>query len=403
MSSQELSGKVLFQNFLGHLRAKDKLETARSYELGVRRFCWFLGFRDKETFAEELVSLRKIQLETKGRKSEMKDKLEEYFGQATSEIGVEAPPRVHVSRNGKRTTSPETKRPFAQNTAALTVTSVREFLKYVGEKREDREYEVSFEFPTIEPKVEKYDFDRTKLQRILAVASLRDQVLVLIGCSSGWGAGDVIRLEKADVQNIIDDPDKQRLRIFQRKKTGARMYLCVSSELERKLRAYIPTVKSKWLFPGYSGQHMTEVQPDAVLKNLCVKAGITSDGTEVIRFHGLRRYFSYTAKNAGMSEPAVEMCMGHRLAYKGAYDKMPKSDVWKQYLIAEQALTVEVNVQTNGLGKTIEAMQKQIDGLTAQLAESTSRTMEELEGFAKVLQENEALRKKVAELEAKKS
>lgn len=386
------AGKPLLEKFLDKLPSD---ATKTSYRIGIARFCFWL-----QVTPEELVALRKEQIADPEKEGEMQEFLQKYYYGAISEEGVEAPPIVHVFRNGRRKEEKSGPRRFSKNTAALTITAVREFLKSQG-KAYATDFKVSSK-QAPEPERSKYRFDRSQLQQILSASPLRDQVLFLFGASSGWGAGDIINLEKDVVQKIIDQPNGKRIHEFKRGKTNAKMYLCISSELDRKLRIYLPSIKSKWLFPGYSKNHITVAVPDAILKQVCDKlkiSPITPD--QVIRFHSLRMYFSYTAKNAGMSEPAVELAMGHELRYKGAYDEMPEEKVWDQFQKAEPDLTISVNVERNGLEKTVEAMQKQIEGLTAQLAESTNRSMEEIEGIERLKKENEELHKKIDELAKK--
>lgn len=340
-------------------------KTREAYE---SRFAIFLKWANSTP--EELVALREKQIQSPSTEGQMSSDLKRFYRELR-EGKVQQPPRKYAGKvvsEGKNLK-------YEPKSAIAIISSVRQFFKAQG-----RMYTVDFDLGGREasPKVQhrKYSFQREELQKILALVSVREKSLLLLGASSGWASGDILNLKKAEAEAVLSKPE--HIGRFTRQKTQTEMYLCLTEETARYLRLYLQTASLKeYLFEGYKGK-LTPDAPDLILKNACEKLGIKPvNEKEKIRFHCLRSYFDRTASKAGMAYAAIEECMGHGLQMDGAYKQLPEQDVWEQFKKAEPALAIEPTVARNGLEKVVQ-------GLQEQLSASTERSLEEIQNFSRL-------------------
>lgn len=318
---------------------------------------------------KDLLETRKEQIKDPDKENEMGRFLKQFYVDMVKGK-VQRVQRLMKGKKAKEVTR-QLNWTYRPKAAQAYVNAVRQFFRYFG-----KAYEVDFQITEtqLRPRVtkRKYEFSTEELQRVLAIASIRDKAIILLGAASGWSAGDVVILEKATVEKILNDSGKYYW-FTKRVKTNSDMYLCLTSETREILTAYIKTLpqEEKWLFPGYNNKnegHLGETQPDVILKDLCTKANITSKNAALqpIRFHGLRQYFS--RKYGGRPE-VKEFCMGHVPRYEGAYS-VTEEEIWKDFETQEENLRIQQGPQIEKLKEQSEM----IEALRARVRELEKET-----------------------------
>jgi integrase len=337
------------------LADKTNPNTQRVYRMHMNLFLGYL-----KTTPTELMEVRKKQLEKEETASDMDRIVKQFF---LDLLEGKVPPTYHK---------------YLKKSAWAIAGAVCSFFKFQGHRYEIR-LDVSDKQLKPRPTKIKYSFTREDLQKMLSVASPRDKALILIGCSAGWSAGDVLELTVPEIQSIVN---QMRLLEKQRIKTSSPMFLALTKETTNAIKLYLAsdkqflsgTKKEKvngkevetivnpkgFLFPGYKDSPLDVSQVDVIIKTLARKAGIISLKGRPIRFHGLRAYFTRVCKTNGMSEPAVKMLQGHELEMGGAYETLTPEQIWKEFERLEPYLTISPNVEVNGVQKTVEALQEEL-------------------------------------------
>lgn len=329
----------------------------------------------ERSVAKDLLDLRREQIKDPDTEGDMSKLLKQFYIDLTKGLV----PRVGRITKGKQTGrgKAEAKFKYKLKAAEAYVNAVRQFFRYFGKAYE---VEVRITEQQLKPKVtkKKYEFSTEELQRILNIATIRDKTLILLGATAGWGAGDIVILKKATIENTLNTQDGKYYYFTKRVKTNSDMYLCLSSEARQALATYLKTLPQdeEWLFPGYNKNedaagHIRPNRPDYIIKDLCEKAGIKSRNPELqpIRFHCLRQYFS--RKYRGHPE-CKEFCMGHTPRYEGAYS-VTETEIWEDFKTQDENLRIQAT--TNNEIKTkletqdivIKRQQKEIEELKPRL------------------------------------
>jgi integrase len=357
----------------------DSIATDKTHQLYEGRFKLFLAYinpalRNEMTAeqraelqhatARELLQTRRKQIADPDTEPQMARLLKKFY---IDLIKGRVPParRLYAGKKPKMETR-KLNREYAPKSAQAICNAVRQFFRYFG-----KAYAVDLRITEqqLKPRVtkRKYEFSTEELQRVLAIAGIRDKVLILLGCASGWSAGDIVNLKKDTIEKTLSDPEERYYWFTKRLKTNTDMYLCLTTEARQVLGHYIKTLPSDqtWLFQGYDkagskNGHINAGRLDYLIKDLAEKAGIRSRNSQLIpiRFHGLRQYFA--RKYKGRPE-AREFCMGHVPRYEGAYS-IGEQEIWEDFQTQDENLRIQ-KITSGETSKRVETLEEEVKRL----------------------------------------
>jgi integrase len=152
--------------------------------------------------------------------------------------------------------------------------------------------------------------DGFELKRMLRASDKRLRALLLIGCTTGLRISEILQLTTA---HILKEGRVQRRvfldrKIMKQQRRGRVVFLApetvkaVSAWLKKKRR-------SKWLFPGSSGNHMSRMHAHRMVKRAAINSGVNPKD---VGTHSMRKKFAHDAyhrldKNLSL----LQLMMGH--------------------------------------------------------------------------------------------
>ena len=129
--------------------------------------------------------------------------------------------------------------------------------------------------------------DREKIEIIKVILkenNYRNYILFLLGINSGLRISDILKLKVQDVKNKdYIELTEQKTRKYKR--------LPITNSFRVELYDYVKDKKlDEWLFASQRGNnHISRVQAYRIIRNICVKAKISSK----VGTHTLRKTFGY--------------------------------------------------------------------------------------------------------------
>lgn len=200
-----------------------------------------------------------------------------------------------------------------------------------------------------------------------AAPHLRDKAVIVMAFQTGMAISDLLALNYKHVKAVIhsDEEKRPQYHVIEYTRGKRRIeskavigkdsiyylneYMAWRRELGHKLTTTTPlftgiqNYREQNRFSERSAQHM--------MRNTVVKAGLVSfeelGDFNLYGFHAIRKAFSSVAKQNGMPFEQVEMSMGHKLPYDGAYDEYENQELIKNFQEAEEELSISVD--TRGL------------------------------------------------------
>lgn len=235
------------------------------------------------------------------------------------------------------------------------------------------------------------------IRESLRVCDARDKALILLGCSSGLSAADIVNLTVEQFTRGYDPKTEITTLFIRREKTETDFITFTSPEASRALHEYIEYRGRKtdrfsnkrekqldkqkiyngegYLFikknveDGYLEEHDEEMRKLDV-KGLMRAYSLVADNAQksagkgvwdLIRSHNIRKFFNSTLKNAGCPTDIVEFLMGHDLGKtKNAYyrgDPVGLRKIYGDYMV-HLIIQKPLDVATSPEYKKIEAENK---------------------------------------------
>jgi len=272
------------------------------------------------------------------------------------------------------------------NYAAFSENTIKSFLKF---------YEIQLKTP-------KRDRGRTHKRKALrkdkikklvdAAPHLRDKALIVMAFQTGMSISDLLALNYGDVKDAIENDKNYHIIEYIRGKKRIESKTVIGRDSINYLKQYLTwrqqlghklTTKTP-LFTGIKkhrsqNRFSTRSAQDMIRKTV-VKAGITTfeelGDFNLYGFHALRKAFSSVSKQNGVPFEQVEMSMGHRLPYNGAYDEWEDKELISNFQEAEPNLSISID--------------------TRDLEEKTKETKDELKTLKN---ENDQLKERLVKIE----
>jgi len=195
------------------------------------------------------------------------------------------------------------KQKHPQNTCRNLTNSAIQFLKYFGTDVRPRR---ALGIYRTEKAIGEHKLSIEEVQRMSTVADLKEQILLEI-LLLGFRIGDVIRLKVNDFKRLdLEAPIEFKIRAT---KEGTIYETFISEEFKERLKLYLPTIESDWLFPGIrKGSHVKDETLNNLLRSLAERAGVKLYGR--LHWHSGRKLVMRTGGELGISPWIVKKMVG---------------------------------------------------------------------------------------------
>jgi len=225
-------------------------------------------------------------------------KFEEWYGSSITEL-IKSPDATRKIE--KFYVALKQKHP--QNTCRNLTNAAIQFLKYFGTDVRPRR---ALGIYRTEKAIGEHKLSIEEVQRMAAVADLKEQIILEI-LLLGFRIGDVIRLKVSDFQRLdLDAPIEFKIRAT---KEGTIYETYISEEFKERLKLYLPTIESKWLFPGIrKGSHVKDETLNNTLRSLAERAMVKLYGR--LHWHSGRKLVMRTGGELGISPWIVKKMVG---------------------------------------------------------------------------------------------
>jgi integrase len=218
---------------------------------------------------------------------------------------------------------------------------------------------------------------KEELRSILTHSDVCGRAMILLGASSGLRIGDILNLKLKDVKSVLGN-HPPKLTIVQQK-TGQEQIVFFSQECAQAIGEWLKVRDDylSWSYKHCSERGIGEVDPDSdflfpfqyskaqCLWNSALEAsGLTKKDENTTRrtlhIHSLRKYFRTTLGLAGTKPDVSEALLGHVNGLR-EYNRYTPEDIKKEYLKAEEKLTVAIEIVENQETQhTIRVLQERI-------------------------------------------
>lgn len=261
--------------------------TKKEYRHGIKKFCDWFG-----KSAEEILELRKDDLTQKAeenlidyrnRAARFEKEIEKFHGYLLSEG-------------------------FSINTARNLIIGVRQLFRY---------YEMPVKIRNGSKIAESVKTNRNfplaieHVRAMFKIGDLRERVVLSMATDLGLRIGDFIRLKRADLPSLDQEPPVSMDIMTDKENVVANGF--ISQESVDLLKIYLPTLEKKngnpYLFPSNGNSHISDEWVNRLLQSLAEKAGIPLNGKD-LTFHCFRKMFLSAAINSGIGLTAGKKLCG---------------------------------------------------------------------------------------------
>jgi len=198
---------------------------------------------------------------------------------------------------------------YADYTATAATMAVRGFFAYHRVTLQFRRKEGARLGERVR-KSEDYRFIREDLQKMCAMANLKEQYVITAGKSFGLRAGDFVKLTRGDLEPYLNREPPISIGEFSTEKESVKAYPFIDTDALPVIRLMIEqmtregkTKPTDRMLNYRYGRELTRV-----LKRLAKKAGINT-GNKQVRFHCLRKFLIDRLASV-MSESKWKMIVG---------------------------------------------------------------------------------------------
>lgn len=174
---------------------------------------------------------------------------------------------------------------------------------------------------SLEP-MERPTLTREEAGELLELADQPHQVMYALAIYLGLRKGEVLALERGDVDLEHQVLHVRRSHDRRTTKNGRHRHLPICSELAPILRAWLELgAGDLLLFPGagLGGRKGRDFRLTDRLRCALQNFAIAEHAASTIRFHDLRHTFATLADEAGIQEEVISAVLGHRPSVTGRY------------------------------------------------------------------------------------
>ena len=192
-----------------------------------------------------------------------------------------------------------------------------------------------------------------EVQRMATVADLKEQILLEM-LLLGFRIGDVIRLKVSDFKRLdLIAPIEFKIRAT---KEGTIYETFISDEFKERLKLYLPTIESDWLFPGIrKGSHVKDETLNNLLRSLAERSGIKLYGR--LHWHSGRKLVMRTGGELGISPWIVKKMVGKSIPRS---DDAYLTDINLKTGFLELKKLLKLEARNNG---NVNAVKQELDNL----------------------------------------
>jgi len=326
------------------------MHTRREYRNGLQRFSAWFG-----KSADEILEMRKADL-----------KSDDTFKRKRFERELE---KFHAYLKAEGA---------APNSARTLCSGLRQFF---------RTYEVPLTLRRGSPIGKSQITDKTfaltieDVRRMFNVADMKQRVILSMAKDLGLRIGDFVRIKKADLPDLNQEPPIPFDVTTRKEGTVAKCHL--SAETVELLKTYVPTISANpFLFPSNSEGFLKEDTIGWNLKQLAEKAGLTIPSGKRLTFHAFRKLFISTGKNLNVDPDVIKALCGKGVAQDimtymtGVQWRKAFSQIADALKI--QGFTAKNHVRLEEQEEQIKKMSNQI-ALLLQVVEMQQKRLEELD------------------------
>jgi integrase len=260
--------------FLEYYRKSKSPNTAKSYAIGLNKFCKWIGKTPTEILIEHKSNLASSDV-LRGRYYH--DKVEEFVKVLQQQgLGV--------------------------NTARTNSIGVCQFFRYYS-------VPIGASFKTVVTKKTIIP-DISEFRRMYNIADLRGKLIYSLGLDLAWRIDDFINLKKSDIPDLNQECPIQIEKLTAKEKELSSTF--ISCESVALLKEWMPSLPedNEYLFPNRNHGHIdTDVVYD-YLHDLSKRIGMKIPQGKHFSFHSFRKRFLSTATTLGIDRDVKDLLVG---------------------------------------------------------------------------------------------
>lgn len=199
---------------------------------------------------------------------------------------------------------------IAAGTIRRRLSALKKFFAFCGEESGDPEranpVRVERQAPKVGRRLPRDVPDQVVAQLWMVLTSLRDQALMTVMWRGGLRIGEVVKLQRGDIQLPATPEQPVRLRIRGKGQKERTAYLSADAYavLERLLQE-LPPGEREPIFRNRRNEPLTSAGLHYILKEWCAKAGVK------LSAHQLRHTFARQLTESGMPITSLAKLLGH--------------------------------------------------------------------------------------------
>lgn len=190
---------------------------------------------------------------------------------------------------------------------------------------------------------------------------IRDRLMICWAMQSGMSISDILSLNIGDIRHILESDVRIAIVEYTRGKTDTESKTCIGLDTIKLLKQYIGQ-RDRFSHdlhdnsPLFIGTHKLGIvtqkrlsirSAQRMVRLTAVRAGIISEeklkqytNFNPCGWHSIRTFFCSVAKAKGLPDIQVEMALGHKLNYDGAYDILLDEELIENYAKVEKYLSI---------------------------------------------------------------
>lgn len=237
------------------------------------------------------------------------------------------------------------------------IKSVRSFYRFYGLDFKFRRNELE------EPEAVYIDhrFTIDEISGMLyAASSKRNRAIIITGVSTGLSVGDIARLPRKRIEDLLDKEQPLCIGPIIRKKTRVRGYPFLHETAVELIKEYLAerTDDYPYLFTTDEGTMVNIAYIDRMLKESFARAGFKVPEGERVRFHGLRKFFISRCQDSGL-EVNVWKTLCCKKAGESAYTT---EKLRENFLKVQDKLDPNTSASNNNINK-VKGLQAELETL----------------------------------------
>lgn len=179
------------------------------------------------------------------------------------------------------------------------IKSVRSFYRFYGLDFKFRRNELE------EPEAVYIDhrFTLSEIAGMMyATSSKRNRAIIITGVSTGLSVGDIVKLPRKRIEDLLEKEPPVCIGPITRKKTRVKGWPFLHETAVEAIGEYLEerTDDNDFLFTTDEGTTVNPVYIDRMIKESFARAGFKVPEGERVRFHGLRKFFTSRCQDAGL-------------------------------------------------------------------------------------------------------